>query len=120
VTEDRYVNPRLPTRAELDAALGRDDPGALQEMVIAVTSLSDDQTQATDLVRVLVNHRDEYVRGNAVLGIGYIARRFGSVPPDLSAAVRAAARDPSDHVSGHAMSAADDLSIFAGIDVNLQ
>ncbi len=118
MSEDRYVSSRLPTQAELDAALGRDDADALREMIIAVTLLGDDRSQATNLVRMLVNHHDEYVRGNTVLGIGHIARRFGSVPPDLRAAVRAALRDPSEHVRGHAMSAADDLHTFADINVH--
>lgn len=107
----------MPGRAALDAALEADDVEALREMVVAVTTLGDDAELATDLVRRLVTHEDEFVRGNAVLGVGHIARRFGSVAPDLLPRVRAAAIDPSEHVRGHAVSAADDLLMFAGIEL---
>lgn len=117
MNENRYVTPRTPTRAELDAALDVDDVEALREMVVAVTALGDDPGLATNLVRRLITHEDEFVRGNAVLGVGHIARRFGSVTPDLLQKVRAAALDPSEHVRGHAASAADDLQMFLRIDV---
>jgi hypothetical protein len=117
LNENRYVTPRTPTRAELDAALDVDDVEALREMVVAVTALGDDPGLATNLVRRLITHEDEFVRGNAVLGVGHIARRFGSVTPDLLQKVRAAAIDPSEHVRGHAASAADDLQMFLGVDV---
>lgn len=118
MSEDRYVTPRTPSGDELAAALDADDVEALREMVVAVTALGDDAEQATALVRRLVSHHDEFVRGNAVLGVGHIARRFGSFAPDLLPRVRAAARDPSEHVRGHAASAADDLQMFAGIQVH--
>lgn len=120
MSENQYVTPRLPDRAELAAALESDDVEALRELVVAVTALGDDAEQAIELVRRLLTHQDEFVRGNAVLGVGHIARRFGSVPPDVLPKVRAAAIDPSEHVRGHAASAADDLYLFAKIDLRDQ
>jgi hypothetical protein len=116
LNDDRYVEPEVPDQARLDAALNTDDVEALRNMVVAVTMLADD-SQATELVRRLLVHEDPIARGNAILGVGHLARRFGSVAPDLVPMVQAAARDRFDHVRGHAASAADDMSMFAGIDV---
>jgi hypothetical protein len=117
LSKNRYIRPPIPNSAELDAALNTDDVDALRRMVIAVTALGEDADRATGLVRQLLRHKDELVRGNAVLGIGHIARRFGSVPADLLPRLRAAKTDPSDYVRGHAASAADDLRMFGHIDI---
>jgi len=118
MSKRRYVEPRLPEPAELDAALDRDDAAALCEMVIAVTLLGDDGELAMNLVRRLIIHENDAVRANAVLGVAHIARRFGWVAPDLLPNVREAAADPSFHVRGQAETASDDLKWFLGIDVS--
>jgi hypothetical protein len=111
----RYDSPRLLGRAELDAALTSDDVQALRHIVVAVTTTGD-TTTAVELVRRLLEHGDEKVRGNAVLGVGHLARRFGTVPADLVLGVRAAALDPSAYVRGQADAAADDLATFTRTD----
>jgi hypothetical protein len=113
----RYVAPRVPDEAELARALADDDAPALSAMVIGSTAAGDDPDRAGDLVRRLLTHPDENVRGNAVLGVGHLARRFGAVEPDLLPHVRAATADPSGYVRGHAESAADDVLTYLRIDV---
>jgi hypothetical protein len=67
-------------------------------------------------IRLAAND-DEVVRGNAVLGFGHLARRFGELLPEGVSVVRAALSDPSEYVRGQAHAAADDISHFLEIDL---
>jgi hypothetical protein len=119
VPPPRYRTPDVPDAAAVAAALAADDGPALSEMVIGLTAYGEDAGRALDLVRRLVTDPREGVRGNAVLGVGHAARRFGQGPADLPARVRGALTDPSEYVRGHAASAADDVESFLGIDLRV-
>jgi hypothetical protein len=62
----------------------------------------------------LSSHQDDNVRGNALLALGHLARRFGSLDQAARGAVEAGLADPSGYVRGQADSAADDLEHFLG------
>jgi hypothetical protein len=69
------------------------------------------------LCLALAGHRDEYVRGNAILGFGHIARRFGRVPHQAIGLIEKALLDESIHVKGQAWAAASDVVQFTGTSV---
>ena len=59
-------------------------------------------------------HRDEVVRGNAILSFGHLARRFGEFDngPNIKGLVEAALVHPSQYVRQQAWAAAGDLAFF--------
>jgi hypothetical protein len=119
VSHRQYAAPSFPDPQALNDALRRDDTHALQSMVIGVAMLHEDADYAQDLCNRLSTHSDEGVRGNAVLGLGHIARRFRHLYPPLIDVIAAALNDPSEYVRGHASSAADDVFVFLGLSSQL-
>lgn len=90
----------------------------LDELRLLPVWLSMDPPGAVDVETVCVAlsaHDDEWVRGNAVLGFGHLARTLGRLDEArVRPVVEAALRDPSAVVRGQAVSAADDLTHFLG------
>ena len=72
---------------------------------------------AENICLALARHADEYVRGNALLGLAHLARTCRTVSSRQAVveAVTAGLCDHSRYVRGHALDAADDLQLFAGI-----
>jgi hypothetical protein len=65
--------------------------------------------------RQLARHADPVVRGNALLGFGHLARRFGRLDRSLvQPLIEAGLRDDDEHVRGQADAAADDVKQFLG------
>ena len=63
----------------------------------------------------LARHRSANVRGNALTGLGHLARRFGQLDPQrIKRIVSIALWDRSDYVRAQAQSAAKDLATFLG------
>jgi hypothetical protein len=93
-----------------DAALERDDPFELQELILEVALQARDRRWAEWACARLARHRDANVRGNALVGFGHLARRFGELD-------RTRARGPieaglyahNEYVREKAESAADDV-----------
>ncbi len=83
--------------------------------VLSAALHSDDLAWAEQLCVRLAGHAHEQVRGNAVLGLGHLARRFGRLTEGRVAPLMAAAlHDTSAYVRGQAAAAADDLEQFLG------
>jgi hypothetical protein len=67
-----------------------------------------------DICLQLSHHADSTVRGNAVLGFGHLARRFGAMDPRACPVVEKALLDDDRYVRGQAVAVADDLRQFLG------
>jgi hypothetical protein len=112
-----YVEAKFRDRDSIDRALREDVPRDLQCLVIDVAMVEDDHAFAEELCYKLSWHADEGVRGNAILGLGHVARRFGAVAADGLSRIQAGLTDPSAYVRGHALSAASDANIFLGVSI---
>ena len=113
--EMRYEEIVPIAQSEAEAALHRGAAGELRLVVISVSLYEDELHWAQDFCIGLASHTDPYVRGNAVLGLGHLARRFGTLSPAAAPIVAAALRDPDEFVRGQAHAAADDLDHFLGL-----
>ena len=103
------------SRAEVEEIVARDDPETLARAVLSACLHAEDATWAGSLCERLAGHRDAAVRGNAILGLGHLARIHRHLSPASARALIAAAlADPSAYVRGQADAAADDVEQFLG------
>jgi hypothetical protein len=81
---------------------------------IAVSLHEGDALLAERVCLSLVIHTDLNIRGNAVLGFGHLARRFGKFHYSemIKQIVEDALRDSNDFVRGQADAAAHDIEFF--------
>ena len=102
------------TREDVLKLLSRDDPRELQYVSISVAMFSDDLELAQDVCLRLAKHVDPLVRGNALLGFGHIARRFGTLNKDAIMPIVCAAQGASEeYVRYQANDALDDIEHYA-------
>jgi hypothetical protein len=106
----RYQETPIP-RAEAKRALAQDDPD-LDRIVLAVALHDPEVEWAEHFCLAVAANKDPGVRGNAILGFGHLARRFGRVPASALPLVVAALKDSNEHVRGQAHSAAHDIEHF--------
>jgi hypothetical protein len=110
----KFEQPGSYEHEDVLAALKRDEPEVLQRLVVGV-ALNDEDYDFADQVCVrLARHKDPTVRGNAILGFGHLARRFGCVSVEGRALVKEGLSASDPHVRGHSESAEDDIGMFAG------
>ena len=103
------------SRAEVEEIVARDDPETLARAVLSACLHAEDVTWAESLCERLAGPRDAAVRGNAILGLGHLARIHRHLTQASARALIAAAlTDPSDYVRGQADAAADDVEQFLG------
>ncbi|MFW2341196.1 hypothetical protein [Brevundimonas sp.] len=105
------------TPADIEAAIVENDPEAMPYVPIAVSMGCDeaDRAWAEEVCVRLSTHPQEWVRGNAILGFGHLARAFRMLDrATIEPLVRAALADPSPVVRGQAEAAADDIAHFLG------
>ena len=87
-------------------------------VVVGMGAADVDPQWAEHICLGLVGHVDETVRGNAILGLGHIARTCRRLDvARVAPKIRAALADPSEYVRGQAEAAAGDLEVFLGMDV---
>jgi hypothetical protein len=106
------------TTRDIEAAVARGLPEDLLYVPIAIGMDPPDCAWAEAICLSLVGHPDFNVRGNAVLGLGHLARTCGRL--DLARvlpAVADALQDDNAHVRGQAENAADDLLHYLSIRV---
>ncbi len=103
-----------------EAALERDDPIELMDWILEFAAESDDRKLAENCCARLARHRNAMVRGNAMLGFGHLARRFGCLDAHrVKRLVDTSLYDGSDYVREQARSAAEDLMTFLAWEFDL-
>jgi len=104
------------TSVDVAAALletGTEDQAS--RAILAAALHSSDQDALLALLLRAAKSRSALTRGNAILGLGHLARRFSSLDRILVApTLREALSDPDQYVRGHATSAVEDARTFAG------
>ena len=97
----------------VEEALERDDPAELMDLILEIALEAADRKFAENVCARLARHRNANVRGNAVLGFGHLARRFGRLDGHrIQRLVEIALHDRSAYVREQAHSAAEDLTTF--------
>ena len=86
-------------------------------MIVAAALYEEDFNLVYDACVQLSEHSDEIVRGNAVLGLGHLARLFGRLGDEAPSILRRSLGDPSAYVRGQAYAAASDVRHFLNIRV---
>jgi hypothetical protein len=107
------------SREAVEAALGRDEPKELLRAVIAVALHSEELGWASAVCLQLARHQHFNVRGNAILGLGHLARRFGRLDPVARDVIEDGLRDSDAYVRGQAECAADDAQHFLRWKISL-
>jgi hypothetical protein len=105
-SEDRF-------RKKFEAALERDAPIELQHLILDVALECEDREWAEYCCAQLAKHRNANVRGNALLGFGHLARRFGRLDRNrVKRLIEIGLHAHNEYVRERAESAADDLETF--------
>ena len=115
---DVYQDTGNPDLAAVRRAMKLDDAEELKTLIVGLALYHEDGRVVEELCHRLSGHADEFVRGNAVLGFGHLARRFRTLDERALAIVERALKDSSDHVRGQAWAAAGDVCFFLGWKVS--
>ena len=118
--EMKFQEPKRISKEDVEAAIERCDPEELLEVPISV-SLYDQNPRWAELVCLgLSAHAHPVVRGNAVLGFGHLARRFGKLEFEdvITELVEDALHDRDEYVRSQANAAADDMEQFLSCRIN--
>jgi len=108
-----HATPEVEFRAGFEEALERDDPLELERLVLDAALESDDRVWAECYCARLAKHRNAVVRGNALLGFGHLARRFGALDRNrVKRLIEIALHAHHEYVRRQAESAADDLETY--------
>jgi hypothetical protein len=98
---------------EAEAALLRNAPKELARVVLSVGMHAESLPWAEDYCASLGVHADEQVRGNAVMALGHLARRFGGLDEHkVKPVVRRALKDKSAFVRAQVIAALEDMEFF--------
>jgi hypothetical protein len=111
----KYEELPVLTRDEVEAALARGDAAEMGVAVLSAALHCPDHAWAESLCHRLASNPEPNVRGNALLGLGHIARIHRSLDLGRAAAlIRAGLKDSDPFVRGQADSAADDVRHYVG------
>ena len=103
------------TKAEVEAAISRNEPEELLYAVLAAALYAEDAAWAEDVCYCLASHAHFNVRGNALLGFAHIARIHRSLDrPRVQPLLEAGMRDRHEYVRGQAYGAVDEIQHFLG------
>ncbi len=102
---------------DLHLALTNNDVETAARVLIGWCLHSEDYAAAETACLALATHTDATLRGNAVLGLGHLARLHRSTSPVAIAAVTNALDDPARYVRSQAHAAADDLNHFTAATI---
>lgn len=109
----KYVPVPELSRSEIEVAIARDDRERLPFAVLSAALYSIDPEWAEGICLRLARHETPGIRGNAILGLGHIARLHGTLTENtVRPIIEAALNDSDQYVRGQADSAADDVDLF--------
>lgn len=101
------------TSADVEEAMTRNDPEELQLVPVTVALVSVELKAAEAICIRLCSHQDQRVRGNAIISLGYLARRFGALhEASVKPIIESALLDNDESVRSSAKSAADEIHQF--------
>jgi len=106
--------------ADVEAVVARADPRELLyvPIVVGMNAADCEQGWAEAMCFNLASHPDFNVRGNAILGLGHIARTCRTLSLERAVPLIASAlSDPHKYVRSHASNAACDLQVYLGVEV---
>ena len=103
------------TASDIDAAIERNDPNELQMVSVTMALACPDRTAAQDVCLRLSSHTHNKVRGNAIMSLGHLGRRFRALDEQaVKPVIESALCDADDYVRTRAKSAADEIHQFLG------
>lgn len=109
---DRYSN-NIEKNQEIINLINSDDPDTKVKGLLSLALHADDGEFVQDLMVRYSQHKNENIRGIAVLCFGHIARIHRTVHNELIIPlIHNALKDESSFVRGHAHSALDDINMF--------
>jgi len=101
------------TNDDITVALQRNDPDELQLVSLTVALTATDPAAAVPVCLSLCSHNDKRVKGNALVSLGHLARRFRSLDEaSVKPFIESGLRDPDEYVRMSAKSAADEIHQF--------
>lgn len=103
------------TKADVEAAIARGAPAELLHVPIVVSLDPPGRVWSEQICLRLAGHPSPDVRGNAVLGLGHLARIFRSLHRRrVQPVIEAGLGDPDPRVRAQAGAAADDVEWYLG------
>ena len=109
----KYDPIELQGKEEIEAAISRDNADELLQAVLSAALYSEDGPWAEEICVRLSGHKHFNVRGNAILGLGHIARIHRKLNEvKVKPLIQAGLSDESDYVRKQADAAADDVELF--------
>jgi|SRR5688572_7881779 len=101
--------------ADVEAAIGRNQPEDLLRAVLSAALYGRDLEWAQGVCRRLAAHENFNVRGNAILGLGHLARIHGRLDRLVALPIiEAGLIDSHEYVRRQAYAAADDIKHYLG------
>ncbi len=111
----QYEEVEFATVSDVRQALKRSEMEKASRLIIGVALHSQDAESAAQACLEAATSPHPIVRGNAILGLGHLARRFASLERStVEPVLISAMSDPEPYVRGHADAAADDIQHFLG------
>lgn len=110
----RHIEEPVPqlTHAEVERVFTAGSPEEMQRAILSVGTNDPDFDWSQDWCVTLSRHDEEWVRGNALLALGHLARRFGKLNEHAIRRVSAGLEDASAVVHERANAAADDIDHY--------
>ena len=109
------------TTEQVDAVLAKGNANELLyvPIVVSMNAPAFDAERAEAICVELSHHVDPRVRGNALKGLGHLARATGQFNrEDSIERVKLGLSDDDEMVRGHAQDAASDIYMFTGLKIS--
>jgi hypothetical protein len=118
----RYEQPEILTKEEIDNIVNSGDEDKICRAIISAGLYIDDFDYVLNLSIKLANHPDEYVRGNVITALEYIAQPGNPMPIHPTADIMASGLDDeSEYVRGQANGAYDNFEwLFPDITAEIE
>jgi hypothetical protein len=114
MNDQMYKKPEILDKEEFEKILASNDAARISEAIIAASFYIEDFDYVFNRLVELCEHIHEWIRGNAMLGLGHLARIHGKMPIDPTVRIISQGLcDPSEYVRGQADGAYDSFQVFA-------